>query len=84
MRIARSSLAQNFLSIAQAVDLRGGPAYLSPRTRPIYEFIRERCAHVTHERPLYQDIESIYQAIVSDELGQTLRETTFHGLEMSK
>jgi histidine ammonia-lyase len=84
MRIARYSLAQTFLSIAQAVDLRGGPAYLSPRTRPIYEFIRERCDHVTHERPLYQDIESIYQTIVSDELGQTLRETTFHGLEMSK
>jgi histidine ammonia-lyase len=84
LKIARYSLAQNFLSIAQAVDLRGGPAYLSPRTRPIHEFIRKRCDHVTHERPLYQDIESIYQAIVSDELGQTLRETTFHGLEMSK
>jgi phenylalanine ammonia-lyase len=81
LRIARYSVAQNFLSIAQAVDLRGGPEYLAPRTRPIYEFIRSRCEHVNYERPLHQDIEIIYRAIVSDELGRTLREQTFCGLE---
>jgi histidine ammonia-lyase/tyrosine ammonia-lyase len=73
LRLVRYSIVQNLLAVAQAVDLRGGPARLSARTRPVYEFIRERTAYVTEERPLHQDIETLYQTLESGALAQLVR-----------
>src|SRR5262245_40506014 len=36
LRLARYSIAQNLVALAQAVDLRSGPDRLSPKTRPAY------------------------------------------------
>lgn len=77
LRLLRYSLAMNFLAVAQAVDLRGGPTKLSKHTRPVYEFIRERAAYVTTERPLHAEIETIAAAISAGEMNQLLREKVF-------
>lgn len=81
LRLARYALAQLLIALAQAVDHRGGPDHLSPRTRPVYDFVRGRADRVTAERPLHREIESLYDAQVSDELGHVLRARTFADVE---
>lgn len=80
LKLARYALAQQLLALAQAVDCRGGPADLSPRTRPLYEFIRARAEPVTRERPLHAEVERLYEAQVSGELADLLRTRTFADL----
>ena len=80
LRLARYSVAQNLMAVAQAVDLRGGPHLLSPRTRPIYDFIRSRVEYANHERPMHFDIECLYATLVNDEFGHLLRSESFSGL----
>lgn len=63
LRLLRYSLAMNLLAVSQAVDLRGGEKLLSPRTRPVYEFVRARASYVEKERPLAGDIETIADTI---------------------
>jgi len=63
LRLVRYSLAQNLLAVCQAVDLRGSPSNLSPKTKPLYDFIRSKTTYVKEERPLAQDVETIYDAI---------------------
>lgn len=81
LKLVRYSLAQNLLAVAQAVDLRGGPEKLSPKTRPVYEFIRERIKYVEEERPLHNDIETIYETIISGELMSLLRDKVLKDFE---
>jgi histidine ammonia-lyase len=81
LRLVRYSLAQNLLALAQGVDLRGGPARLSPRTRPLYHFVRERALGVVNERPLHNEIEALYQAMVKGELAQLVRTEILAGYE---
>jgi histidine ammonia-lyase len=77
LRLARYAVAQNLLATAQAVDLHGGPSKLAPRTRPIYEFVRSKAEYTAKEKPLHLEIERLYQAQVTDELGALLRQQTF-------
>ena len=77
LRLARYVIAQNLLAVAQAVDLRGGPNLLSHRTRTVYEFVRQRVDFLSYEKPLYPEIEALYNAQISDELGTLLRKHTF-------
>jgi len=77
LRLARYSIAQNLLAVVQAVDLRGGPKKLSPRTKPVYEFLRTRTSYVEEERPLNNDIEIIYQSIINGQLMDLLRKKVF-------
>lgn len=77
LEILRYSLAMNLIAVAQAVDLRGGPKNLSPRTRPVYEFVRSHTSYVSKERPLHADIETISQSIQSGALNQVLRTKVF-------
>jgi phenylalanine ammonia-lyase len=81
LKIARYALAQNLLALAQAVDCRGGPTHLAPRTRPVYEFVRRRAAYVVAEQPVHEEIERLSQALAADELGEVLRNESFAGLE---
>lgn len=80
LEVLRYSLAMNLIAVAQAVDLRGGPKNLSPRTRPVYEFIRTLTSYVTKERPLHNDIEVVSQNIQSGALNRMLRIKVFAGL----
>jgi phenylalanine ammonia-lyase len=77
VRLARYALAQNLLALAQAVDYRGGGDRLSPRTRPIYEFVRGLAACHASEGPLHRDIERLYQAQVSGAFAEVLRDRVF-------
>jgi histidine ammonia-lyase len=79
LRITRYSLAQNLLAVAQATDLRGGPHLLSPKTRPVYEFVRGLVDYVKEERPLHNEVESIYDSILNGKLMHILRENVFQG-----
>jgi histidine ammonia-lyase len=81
LRLVRYSLAQNLLAVTQAVDLRGGPDHLSPRTRPVYRFVRERAAFTEAERPLHGEIEALYRALQAGELARVLRAETFAGID---
>jgi histidine ammonia-lyase len=81
LQVTRYALAQHLLALAQAIDLRGGPVNLSPRTKPIYEFVRARAPYVVDERPLHCEIESLYQALASGEVSRVVREQALKGLE---
>src|SRR5262249_52183054 len=81
LRLARYSIAQNLLALAQAVDLRGGPHRLSPKTRPAYEFIRSRVRYVDQERPLNKDIEFLYERIRSGAIMTFLRAEVLDGFQ---
>ncbi len=73
LRLVHYSIAQNLLAVVQGIDLRGGPGKLSPRTEPLYAFVRERISYVREERPLHAEIESLYQAIKNAELMRVIR-----------
>jgi histidine ammonia-lyase len=81
LRLARYALAQNLLALAQAVECLGGQTQLSPRTRPIFEFVRNRAEYVTTEKPLHQEIERLYQSLLDEEFSHLLRTKTFAGVE---
>lgn len=72
LRLARYSTAQNLLAVVQAVDLRGGVKQLSPKTQPVYEFIRSKTKYVKKERPLNNEIETIYEILKNGELLQVI------------
>lgn len=72
LRVTRYSLAQQMLAVHQGVLLRGGVNLLSPKTKPLFNFIHERVEYVKKERPLHNEIESLYQAIVSGEVNDVL------------
>lgn len=77
LRLARYSLAQNLIAVCQAIDLRGGVEKISPNTQPIYKFIRKKVKYVKEERPLHNEIEDIYQSIVTDEIMSVVRNNVF-------
>lgn len=65
------------LAVAQATDLRGGAALLSPKTRPVYEFVRKYSKRVKKDRPLSSDVEKLSQTLEDGALMQVLREQVF-------
>lgn len=73
LRIARYSTAQNLLAVVQAVDLRGGKELLSPKTRPLYEFVRNLTNFLDEERPLNNDINTLYESLIKGEIGNLIR-----------
>lgn len=77
IRLVRYSLAQNFIAIAQAVDLRGGPQLLSPRTRPLYNYIRQYVSYAAEEKAMSNDIECIHEEIKSGALINYARKHIF-------
>ncbi|KKP59864.1 MAG: Histidine ammonia-lyase [Candidatus Gottesmanbacteria bacterium GW2011_GWA1_34_13] len=80
LKLLKYSLAMNLLAVMQAVDLRGGPELLSPRTRPLYHFIRLKSKYVTRERPLNNDIEVLAKTIENGEMIKILREKVLQDL----
>jgi len=77
LRITRYALAQNLVVLAQAVDLRGEGKNLSPRTKPVYDFVRERTTYVKEEKPLNNEIETMYETIKNGDLMKVVREKVF-------
>ncbi len=77
LELLRYSLAMNLIAVVQAVDLRGGPDLLAPRTRPVYEFVRKHVSYVSKERPLHREIEVIAEKIHRGELNTILRAKVF-------
>jgi len=54
--LLRSALSILLLSLAQAVDLRGGPDLLAAGTAPLYRSVRRAGAYLDADRPLDVDI----------------------------
>lgn len=81
LRLLRYSLAMNLIAVAQAVDLRGGPQQLSPRTRPVYDFIRQRVTYATREQPFGPQIEAVANTIADGSLNTVIREAVFGDYE---
>ncbi|HVA96268.1 MAG TPA: aromatic amino acid ammonia-lyase [Candidatus Acidoferrales bacterium] len=84
LRITRYALAQNLMAVTQAVDLRGGLELLAPQTKPVYEFIRNKIKYVEEERPLNNEIETIYDTLKNGELMNVIREQVFHNFQNEK
>jgi histidine ammonia-lyase len=60
----RNVLAIEFMTAAQAIDLRPeGPARLGEGTSRLYRAIRQRVAFLEHDRPTTPDMESLAQLI---------------------
>ncbi len=78
--LLRYSMAMTLIAVAQAVDLRGGGKLLAPRTRPVYEFIRERSQYVSRERPLASDIRAVARSIETGELSKLVRKRVTKGM----
>lgn len=77
LEILKYSLSTNLIAVVQGTDLRGGPRLLSPRTRPMYEFIRSRSKFVSKNRPLHKDIEAIAKSVESGEIMEIARKHIF-------
>lgn len=78
LRLCRYALAQQFLALLQAVDLRKGSDMLSPATKPVYIYLRSFTSYVKEERPLNNEIESIYEKIVDGSLMEIMRKKVFN------
>jgi histidine ammonia-lyase len=74
LRVTRYSLAQQMIAVHQGVLLRGGEKLLSPKTRLLFNYIHKKVEYVKKERPLHNEIETLYQSIISGELNQLLIE----------
>ncbi len=83
LRITRYSIAQNLIAVMQGVDLRGGPDNLSPQTRPMYDFIREKVQYVKKEKPLHNDIETIYDTVVNGDMMELVRKKILNNFHES-
>lgn len=68
LKLTRLSLATNLIATCQAVDLRGGPQFLSPTTKPIYKWIRKRVPYITQEQPLGQYVEAVAAELLDQKL----------------
>lgn len=67
LRVTRYSLAQQMLAVHQAVILRGGREQLSERSKKLFDFVHGKVSYVEKERPLHNEIESLYESITSGE-----------------
>jgi histidine ammonia-lyase len=83
LRITRYSIAQNLIAVIQGVDLRGGPDNLSPQTRPMYDFIREKVQYAKKEKPLHNDIETIYDTVVNGDMMELVRKKILNNFHES-
>lgn len=66
-RIAKIAIASNLIASCQAIDLRGGAELLSPRTQPLFQFVRKIVPFIEHEQPLGHYIEIMADALDSDD-----------------
>ena len=78
LELLNFSLVGNLLAVAQGVDLRGGPKLLSPKTRPMYEFIRSYSSGpVTRDRPLFVDIQKLSETLDNGLMMKVVRNKIF-------
>lgn len=59
LRLTKYAIAINFIAACQAIDLRGGPELLSPKTRPFYDWIRALVPYIEKEQPLGHYVEEV-------------------------
>jgi histidine ammonia-lyase len=65
MPIAKYAIATNFIAACQAIDLRGTDRLLSPMTKPLYHWLRDRVPYIKIEQPLGHYVELIADQIMS-------------------
>ena len=57
----------------QAIDLRGGPKLLSPKTKPFYEWLREEVPYIEKEQPLGQYVESVSDHLLESKIVELIK-----------
>jgi len=77
LELLKYSLASNLLAVAQGVDLRGGSKLLSPKTRPMYDFVRTYSKYANKNRPFSEDIENLASLLDSGDITSLVREKIF-------
>ena len=68
LQITRLAMATDLICACQAVDLRGGPSLLSPKTRPFYDWVRREVPYIIKEQPLGECVEIIAKNITDDHM----------------
>jgi phenylalanine ammonia-lyase len=63
LQITRLSLATGMMSACQAIDLRGGPKLLSPKTKPLYDWVRTEVPYIKKAQPLGHYVEKLSNVI---------------------
>jgi len=63
--VTKYSIATNLIACAQAIDLRGGPSLLSPKTKYLYSFVREEVPYIKEEQAMGHYIQLIFNKISS-------------------
>ena len=78
LRLLKYSLAMNLIVVCQAIDIRGGEKLLSPKTRPLYEYVRNIVNYVEVEQPMGAEIEDVAEEIESGKIMDMIREKVFN------
>jgi len=68
MKIVKYSIATNFISSCQAIDLRGGYRLLSSQTKIFYKWLRQYVPFVKYEQPLGEYVELIADKLSDEQL----------------
>jgi phenylalanine ammonia-lyase len=63
LSITKYALATNLIASIQAVDLLGGVQSLSPKTRFLYEFIRNQVPFISVEQPMSEYLETVNSSL---------------------
>jgi len=64
LEVAKYAVATNLIAACQAIDLRGGEKLLSPKTRPIYNWLRKKVPYIKKEQPLGGYLEKVSSDIL--------------------
>lgn len=74
LKVTWLSLSQLMIALAQAVDLRGGPDNLSPKTKLVYDFVRSKVPYIKSEQPMGPKIEDLSVSLQSKEFRNLILE----------
>jgi phenylalanine ammonia-lyase len=70
LRLVKYSIATNLISACQAIDLRGGVKMLSPSTKDIYIWLRDKVPYIVKEQPMGHYIENISMDLKGKQLNK--------------
>jgi len=76
MKLLKRAMATNLIASCQAIDLRGGPELLSPPTRPLYDWLRERVPYIKVAQPLGHYVEDVAESLKEVNLEEIVKRSS--------
>ena len=70
LKVTKYAIATNLIAACQAVDLRGGGKMLSPKTRPLYEWLRKFVPYIKREQPLGGYLEEVSRSLLEIDIAR--------------